>query len=81
MDIRPKFKGTPIYNHRHPRNFLNGGYVEPRQNMTRRQLNKDSVLAILQPGEIVLPVKYKGQQLAKRMKKYLIKNNIKLPNF
>ena len=81
MDIRPKFKGTSIYNHRHPRNFLNGGYVEPRENMTRRQLNKDSVLAILQPNEIVIPVKYNGKPLAKRIKKYLINNNIKLPNF
>ena len=73
---RPKFKGTPIYNYHHPRNFLNGGYVEPRSNMTRRQKTSDSILAMLQPGEIVIPVKH-----AKNIKKYLIKKNIILPNF
>jgi hypothetical protein len=81
MDNRPKFKGTPIFNPHHPRNFLNGGYVEPHEKMTRKQLSKDSILAILQPREIVIPVKYKGRPLAKQIKKYLIKNNIKLPNF
>lgn len=78
---RPKFKGTPIYNYHHPRNFINGGYVEPRSNMTRQQKTKDSILAMLQPGEIVVPVKYKGKPLARKIKKYLIKNNIILPNF
>lgn len=76
-----KFKGTPIYNVNHPRVFVNGGYVEPRSNMSRRQRKNDSVLAMLQPGEIVVPVKFKGKPLARMMKKYLIKNNIKLPNF
>ncbi len=78
---KPKFKGTSIYNHRHPRYFINGGYVEPRSNMTRRQLENDSILAVLQPNEIVIPVKYKGKPLAKMVKKLLIKNNIMLPNF
>jgi hypothetical protein len=78
---KPKFKGTPIYNHRHPRMFLNGGYVEPRSNMTRRQKTSDSILAMLQPGEVVIPVEHKGVKLAREIKKYLIKNNIILPNF
>ena len=78
---KPKFKGTPIYNHRHPRMFLNGGYVEPRSNLTLRQKKTDSILAMLQPGEVVIPVKHKGKPLAKMIKKYLIKNNIILPNF
>lgn len=77
----PKFKGTPIYNHHHPRFLINGGYVEPRSNMTRRQKTNDSVLAILQPGEIVIPVKHKNVPLAKQVKRYLVRNNIKLPNF
>jgi len=80
MDI-PKWKGTPIYNYHHPRNLLNGGYVYKKPNMTRRQIHNDSVHGILKPGEIVIPVKYKGKPLAKIMKKYLIKNNIVLPNF
>lgn len=78
---KPKFKGTPIYNYRHPRNLLSGGYVEPKANMTNQQKTKDSILAMLQPGEIVIPVKHNGKPLAKMMKKYLIKNNIILPNF
>lgn len=78
---RPKWKGTPIFNPYHPRILANGGYVEPREGMTKRQLKHDSVVAILQPNEIVIPVKHKGKPLAKIVKRYLIKNNIKLPNF
>jgi hypothetical protein len=78
---KPTFKDTPIYNYHHPRNFINGGYVEPRRNMTRRQKTHDSILSMLQPGEIVIPVMYKKTPLAKQVKRYLLKNSIKLPNF
>jgi hypothetical protein len=75
-----KFKGTPIYNYK-PRHFLKGGFVKSKPNMTKKQLNNDSVLAILQPNEIVIPVKHKGQPLANQIKRYLINNNIYLPHF
>ena len=81
MIYKPKWKGTPIYNPNHPRILKDGGYVEPRKNMTKRQIKNDSILAVLQPNEIVIPVKYKGIPLAKKVKKYLIKNKIILPNF
>lgn len=75
------FKGTPIYNPYRPRIMKDGGYVYPKPNMLNSQLNNDSVLAILQPNEIVIPVKHKGIPLAKKIEKYLKSNNIYLPNF
>ena len=73
------FKGVPIFNKRW-RNFVNGGYVKPHKNMNLKQLNNDSVKAILMPNELVLPVKYKGFPLAQEVLKLLKQNRINLPN-
>lgn len=75
------FKDTKIYNPNRPRNYRNGGYVYPKNNMTHKQLNNDSVLAILQPNEVVIPVMYKDIKLAKHIEEYLKNNNIYLPHF
>lgn len=75
------FKGTQVYNPITPRIMKEGGHVYPKPNMSRRQLNNDSVLAILQPNEIVIPIKYKNINLAQKVEKYLKKNNIYLPHF
>jgi hypothetical protein len=75
------FKGTPVYNPWTPRIMKKGGHVYPKANMSKRQLNNDSVLAILQPNEIVIPVKHKGIPLAKKIERYLKNNNIYLPHF
>ena len=53
--------------------------------MTAKQLRNDSVAAILQPGELVIPKRYytKGKapiNLAERMAKHLKANGIRLPN-
>lgn len=69
-----KFKGTKVYNNR-PRLFRFGGGVYKTKNMSQRQLNNDSVRAILMPGEIVIPTKH-----ANKVAKFLKKENIKLPN-
>ena len=68
------FNGTKVYNNR-ARNYLNGGYVSKQKNMTLKQLQNDSVRAMLRPGEMVIPVVY-----TKLITKYLKKKNIKLPN-
>lgn len=52
------FKGTKVYNPGRAREMRDGGYVVPKNNMTRNQLSHDSVMAILQPGEIVIPKRY-----------------------
>jgi len=80
-----KFKGTKIFNPRKPRCYLTGGAVSKSNNMTRRQLQNDSVLAVLQPGEAVIPVKYyhkgasKPIRLADRVLSELKKQKIRLP--
>jgi Cft2 family RNA processing exonuclease len=51
-----------------------GGRVHRRKRMTRKQLSSDSVRAILQPGEIVIPVKHAG-----RVARMLKRSKIKLP--
>ena len=43
--------------------------------MTLKQLQNDSISAILKPGEIVIPTQY-----TKLITKYLKKKHIKLPN-
>lgn len=69
------FKGVRVFNSK-PRNFYRfGGHVKKDPQMTRRQLQNDSVKAILQPGEIVIPVKH-----ADKVAKFLKEQRIKLPN-
>lgn len=75
-----KIKGVKVYNPHHIRNYQNGGYIYPKSDMSKKQLNNDSVLGILQPGEIVIPVKYQGKPLAKNIAKLLKRKNIYLPN-
>ncbi len=72
------------YNNR-PREFEGGGAVLGHKRMTRRQRENDSVRAILQPGEVVIPKKFyqKGKRpinLADRTVKALKKAGIRLPN-
>lgn len=75
-----KIKGVKVYNPRHPRNYQKGGYIYPTSKMSKTQLNNDSVLGILKPGEIVIPTHYKGKPLANKIAKLLKQNNIYLPN-
>ena len=56
------------------RYYYNGGLILPHIKMNKKMLTVDSVKAILQPGEIVIPVKH-----AKKVATLLRNNNIKLP--
>ena len=75
------FKGTQVYNPWTPRIMRDGGKVYTKPNMSKRQLNNDSVLAILQPNEIVIPIKYKNKNLANLVETYLKQRKIYLPHF
>ena len=57
------------------RYYYNGGLILPHIKMNKKMLTVDSVKAILQPGEIVIPVKH-----AKKVAKLLLTNGVKLPN-
>lgn len=78
--MKHQFKGTPVYNPYLPRDLTNGGYIYKKKNMTQKQLNNDSVIGILRPGEIVIPVKYKNRNSASLVKKYLMSQKIYLPH-
>lgn len=83
------FKGVRVYNPHRPRTALygRGGKVHPRPNMTLKQRNNDSVLSILQPNEVVIPVRYFQRKkkrwinLAKKVERDLEKEGIHLPGF
>lgn len=75
-----EFKGVPIYNLHRARKLKSGGMIYPKSNMTQKQLRHDSVLGILRPGEIVIPIKYKNKPVAKLAKNWLLKNKIYLPH-
>lgn len=59
-------------------NFVNGGRAKKKHSTIPKQILKvskvDTILARLQPNEIVIPVKY-----TKKVKKFLKKEKIKLP--
>lgn len=81
-----KFKDTRVYNPGKPRDFYaDGGYVVPSKNMTRNQLSHDSVMAVLQPGEIVVPKRYyqrskkKWVNLAQRVRNDMRAGGFMLP--
>lgn len=74
------WKGTPVYNPYHPRDLTKGGYIYGKGNMTMKQKHHDSVIGILKPNEVVIPVEYKGIPLAKQIVKLLEENNIWLPH-
>jgi hypothetical protein len=73
------FKGTPVYNPYKPRNYMSGGYVYSSPTMTKEQLNNDSIIAILRPGEVVIPVKHKGINLAHKTQNWLRSQKLILP--
>lgn len=69
-----------------PRLMRSGGRVSHKRGMTAYQKNHDSVRAILQPGEVVIPVKYfqkdkkRHINLADHVVNYLKKRKVHLPN-
>lgn len=69
-----------------PRLMQGGGRVSHKRGMTAYQKSNDSVRAILQPGEVVIPVKYfqkdkkRHINLADHVVKYLKKRKVHLPN-
>lgn len=69
-----------------PRLLEGGGRVTTKRGMSHYQRHNDSVRAILQPGEVVIPVKYyqknkkKHINLADDVLAYLKKKKVKLPN-
>jgi hypothetical protein len=73
------FKGVPVFNPRSPRDLRYGGYVYEGKGMTQKQLNNDSVIAVLRPGELVVPVKHKGYNLADKTMRWLRSQKIVLP--
>lgn len=73
------FKGTPVFNPHKPRDLRFGGYVYSGKGMTQQQLNHDSVIAILRPGEVVIPIKHKGYNLSNKVQNWLKSQNITLP--
>lgn len=75
-----RFKGTPIHNPYNPRDLTHGGYVYSSPSMSQKQLRNDSVVGILRPDEIVIPIKYKNRNTASLVKKYLLSQKIYLPH-
>lgn len=75
------FHGTKVYNPHHPRNGLFGGRVRGGAGFSKRQREHDSVWTILQPHELIIPVRYKGRKLAAEVQKALIAQGVMLPGF
>lgn len=71
------FRGVRVYNPSSPWKFRGGSFVHIKPDMTKKQKENDSVLAILQPGEVVISKKYVNDKL----KKVLEENKINVPNF
>jgi hypothetical protein len=69
-----------------PHVLKRGARISRKRNMTTYQKNNDSVRAILQPGELVIPVKYYQKEkkrkipLAAQVESMLKKRGIRLPN-
>lgn len=68
-----KFRGVTPFNRKF-RNYVAGGYATPSTKMTKAQLTHDSLRAMLQPGEIIIPLKY-----TRRVARMLRQAHIKLP--
>jgi hypothetical protein len=75
------FNGTKVYNPNHPRNGLFGGRVRGGARFSKRQMASDSVWTILQPNELIIPVRYKGRKLAAEVQKALMAQGVMLPGF
>lgn len=68
------FKNTPLVNPHQPRMLKRGGYVRKTKKTTKTQAANDSILAVLTPGELVIPKKHTHKVMA-----YLRRRNIRLP--
>jgi len=75
-----RFKGTPIHNPYNPRDLTKGGYIYSTPSMSQKQLQNDSVVGILRPGEIVIPIRYKNRNASALVKRYLLSKKIYLPH-
>lgn len=79
-------KGGQVPYNVKPHILKRGGRISRKRGMTAYQRNHDSVRAILQPGELVIPVKYYQKEkkrkipLADQVAEMLKKRGIKLPN-
>lgn len=79
-------KGGQVPYNLKPHLLKKGGRVSHKRNMNAYQRNNDSVRAILQPGELVIPVKYyqkskkRSIPLAAQVMSSLKKQGIQLPN-
>lgn len=79
-------KGGQVPYNVKPHLLKNGARITKKRNMSQYQQNNDSVRAILQPGELVIPVKYFQKDkkrkipLAQQVEAMLKKRGIKLPN-
>lgn len=78
--MKHHFKGVPVYNPHKPRDLRYGSYIYSGKNMSKKQLKNDSVVGILRPGELVIPVKYKNINTSDLVKKYLLSKKIYLPH-
>lgn len=83
--VMPYRKGGAVPFNKKPRHMVGGGSVIAHPLMSKKQRAEDSVRAILQPGELVVPVKYyqkgkrKGMNLAEMTMKEFKHRGIKLP--
>jgi hypothetical protein len=68
-----RFKGVIPFNRKY-RNYIAGGYAKPSRKMSKAQLQHDSLRAMLQPGEIIIPRKY-----VRRVARMLHRAHINLP--
>jgi hypothetical protein len=79
-------KGGKVPYNNKPHILKHGARISKKRNMSNYQKNHDSVRAILQPGELVIPVKYFQKDkkrkipLAAQVESMLKKRGIKLPN-
>lgn len=79
-------KGGQVPYNIKPHILKRGARISRKRGMTRYQRNNDSVRAILQPGELVIPVKYYQKEkkrkipLADQVEAMLKKRGIRLPN-
>jgi len=79
------FKGVKVYNPDYPRRYAFGGRVKAYGDMTKKQIENDSINAILMPNELIIPVSHpkmkKKGALVNEVIKHLDESfNIRLPN-
>ena len=77
------FHGVKVYNPKQPWMYAGGGKVHTRSDMSLKQRLNDSVKAIVQPGELIIPVVHKGLPngaLVHNVIGYLRRHGVRLPN-